>query len=473
MELASRIGIAFLSGLLLAACSSESASPDGPGNGGLDGGSQNPDGSLRDPDGGNVIPDGGIAPSGDPPLPISPSIPDKECVIDRAAFGIASDGTSPDATTDGINQAIRTLSQRGCGRIELPAGRYAIGKKASDAYTAGIELPSQVAFVMEDETILELRPTDTWAYCVISVSRAHDVAIIGGQIRGDRHVHDFKVEGEEGHCICVQDESERVSIENVKLSQAIGDGVLIVAQGEKKSSCKDVSIRNSEIFDNRRQGISIVGGVRVLIENNHIHHIQGTAPQFGIDIESLSYESRDITIRNNRFSHNRGGDFVNTDGRNVLFEGNTMEDGEGNTYVDGPVIYWSNTDQVIRNNEIYMARGSANGKMGILEYSHKAERTNPARNLIEGNTLRECSINLMDDSLVTIRNNVVRGPSAAYILSRMSGVELIDNVLEKDGKSYSYMILETSGTASGNILNGEPFDIPMTPDEPFSNWDGQ
>jgi hypothetical protein len=35
------------------------------------------------------------------------------------------------------------------------------------------------------------------------------------------------------------------------------------------------------------------------------------------------------------------------------------------------------------------------------------------------------------------------------------------------------MIHECRGTASGNILNGKPYAIAMTPDALFSNWDGQ
>ncbi|WNG47138.1 right-handed parallel beta-helix repeat-containing protein [Archangium minus] len=406
-----------------------------------------------------------------PPLPASPNIPAKECTIDLARWNISNDGTRPDETTDGINAALQALVGEGCGRVKLPTGHYAIGKRLSDSYTGGIVLPSRMTLVMDDNTVLQLRPTDTWAYCVIDISNAHDVGVSGGSIIGDRDVHDFKVNGEEGHCICIEDESERVAIDRVRLSKAIGDGVLIVAQGEEGSSCKDISITNSEIFDNRRQGISIVGGMRVLIENNEIHHINGTAPQFGIDIESLKYKSQDITIRNNQFHHNRGGDFVNTDGRGVLLERNTMRDGDGNRYIDGPIIYWSNTDQIIRGNHITMALGSANGKMGILEYSHKTPRTNPTRNLVEENTLEGCSIDLMHDSLVTVRRNTVR--NASIILYHVEDVELVENTIEKEGRSYSYMIHKSTGTASGNILNGTPYEIAITPDAPFSNWDGQ
>lgn len=444
---AMRLRVLFACSLVLAACSSEGDPATG-------------------------APARGVDPT-EPPLPAPPSVPAKECTIDVAKYGVATDGTKPDETTDALNAAIAALAGEGCGTVKLPAGTYAIGKKLSDAYTGGVKLKSGMTLAMDDAAVLKLRQTDTWAYCVIEISGQHDVRVTGGSIVGDRDDHVFKEPGEEGHCICVQDESERVAIDRVRLSKAIGDGVLIVAQGEAGSSCKDVSITNSELFDNRRQGVSIVGGMRVLIANNEIHHIQGTAPQFGVDIESLKYLSRDITIRDNRFHHNRGGDFVNTDGRGVLFERNTMEDGEGNKYTDGPVIYWSNTDQIIRDNTIFMAQGSANGKMGILEYSRKKPRTNLTRTLIEGNTLRDCSIDVMYDTLVTVRRNVVRGPSAAYIFFQVSGLELFDNVLEKDGRSYSYMLHDCRGTASGNVLNGAPYDIAMKPDASFSNWDGR
>ena len=466
MKLWSRAPLALGCSLLLASCSSGSSSPatSSSGSGGGD------SGSGGQPSGGTGA---GGQPSGDPALPAPPIVPAKACTIDLATWKISNDGTHPDETTDGINAAIKSLVGEGCGHVKLPAGQYAIGKKESDSYTAGIVLPSGMSLEMDNAAVLQLRPTDTWAYCVIAVSRVHDVSISGGAIIGDRDVHDFTVAGEEGHCICVEDESERVAIDHVKMSKAIGDGVLIVAQGADGSSCKDVSISDSELFDNRRQGVSIVGGVRILIEKNEIHHIEGTAPSFGIDIESLKYESRDITIRDNQFHHNHGGDFVNTDGRGVLLERNTMEDGAGSQYVDGPVIYWSNTDQTIRDNHIYMAQGSANGKMGILEYSHMSPRTNMTRTVIEGNTLQDCSIDLMMDSLVTVRKNTIHGANSAFILYEVTGVELFDNVLEKDGPSYSYMIHECMGTASGNLLNGEPYDIAMTPDALFSNWDGQ
>ncbi len=146
-------------------------------------------------------------------------------------------------------------------KVRLPAGTYLIGKHESNQYTSGIEIQSNIALVMDD-AVLQMAPTNTWNYSTVAVPGQKNARISGGAI----------------------------------------------------------TIEGCSMFDNRRQGISIVGGMRVLIENNEIHHIQGTTPQFGIDIdididldiESLSYLSRDIAIRENSFHHNRGGDFVNS-----------------------------------------------------------------------------------------------------------------------------------------------------------------
>ena len=45
---------------------------------------------------------------------------------------------------------------------------------------------------------------------------------------------------------------------------------------------KNITIKNSNIGYNRRQGISLVGSDGVKIVNNHIHHTSGTAPQVGL-----------------------------------------------------------------------------------------------------------------------------------------------------------------------------------------------
>lgn len=400
---------------------------------------------------------------------ILPTIPDKQCTIDLQQWGIYNDGTHPVETTDGINQAIEAAVNEGCGRVILPTGTYLVGKKGYDHYTSGIVLQSNMALVMDEQTTIQLTPTDTWAYCIVAVTGKKNVGIYGGSIVGDRDEHNFVTEGEEGHCVCIENESEFVEVNGVTIRDPIGDGILIVGQGEAGSSCKHITVRNSEIARGRRQGISIVGGTNVLIENNEIHHIEGTAPQFGIDIESLSYKSADIIIRNNDFHHNAGGDVVNCDGRDVLVENNTTFDGDGNQYSDGAIVYWKNVNMTIRGNHITMLQGSwGNGRLGIIGYSHDGERTNPKGNFVEGNTCVGCGMYMYKDSNLSVTNNVVQ--RSFLIFSEIDGLVLQDNAVEDVDPNWAYLFTDVTGRASGNTLNGEPVEFPLSDDEPFTNY---
>ncbi|EKN69382.1 hypothetical protein BABA_09991 [Neobacillus bataviensis LMG 21833] len=87
---------------------------------------------------------------------------------------------------------------------------------------------------------------------------------------------------------------------------------------------KNITIKNSEIGYNRRQGISLVGSEDVQIINNHIHHTNGTAPQSGIDIEPGFYLGKNTLIRGNRFTDNQI-QVVLPYGENVQIEDNNFE----------------------------------------------------------------------------------------------------------------------------------------------------
>lgn len=87
---------------------------------------------------------------------------------------------------------------------------------------------------------------------------------------------------------------------------------------------KNVTIKNSDIGYNRRQGISLVGSDGVKIMNNHIHHTNGTAPQSGIDIEPGFFPGKNTIIKSNRFTNNKI-QIVLAYGENATIEGNRFE----------------------------------------------------------------------------------------------------------------------------------------------------
>jgi poly(beta-D-mannuronate) C5 epimerase len=417
-----------------------------------------------------------LPPATMPDPPPLPSIAAAECTIDTALRGIYTDGTHAVETTDGINAALADASASGCGRAQLPAGTYLIGKELDPYTLTGIKMPGGMALVLDPAALIRVVPNDNPYYCAIDIDGVSNVEVSGGEIEGDRATHSFEnpdVTGssthEFGYLVCIRGgysplNSDVVYIHDIRLHGATGDGVCIEAHGEGGSNT-GITIRGCEIFDNRRQGISIVGGSDVLIENNEIHSIGGTAPQFGIDIESENHRSANVVVRGNRFHDNKGGDFVACDGENVWFLENTCDQGADNWQTDGPVVYWKKAQVTIRGNTITMDAGSSNGKLGIIEYDI-SERPIGVPTVIDGNTLNGCGIMATDDVHVIISGNQV-GDYFIW-MENLTGLVLTGNSIETTG-GLGFVFRNVRGEAGGNMLNGAPVEFPLTDDEPFSN----
>jgi hypothetical protein len=86
---------------------------------------------------------------------------------------------------------------------------------------------------------------------------------------------------------------------------------------------KKIVVKNCDIGYNRRQGIT-AGGEDVQIINNYIHHIGGTSPSAGIDIEPGYYPAKNHFISGNRFVDNKI-QMVLSYGENVVIEKNYFE----------------------------------------------------------------------------------------------------------------------------------------------------
>ncbi|WP_298555686.1 right-handed parallel beta-helix repeat-containing protein [uncultured Algibacter sp.] len=403
-----------------------------------------------------------------------PEISTKTYVIELERWDIPNNRTEAVKTTDNLQSAINWAISQAYGIIRLPAGHYLIGKYGNDIYQAGITLDDNVAFLLDENATIEMVPNDKWNYCAIAVRNKANVVISGGTILGDRDNHIFtpRADGDaahdEGHLICIEGESQFVTVENVVLGKANGDGILMV--GNKKGevqNLKNITIRKNNFSDNRRQGISLVGSADVLIEHNEIHHTNGTSPQFGVDLEGAGRTNENITIRNNYFHNNRGGDIVNTDGKNVLVEYNILLQGDDSEYIDGPIVYWKNADWTIRNNSITMRTVSVNNWNGIIMYSNDNPKTNPETTYIYDNTLNNCGMYMYKGADLEIYNNYMYRGHLAF--KEMENLTLTNNHVNHDNKCWAYRFLEVSGNASDNTYNGEAFNIPLVTD---ATWNG-
>ncbi|ALJ03982.1 hypothetical protein APS56_01910 [Pseudalgibacter alginicilyticus] len=403
-------------------------------------------------------------------------IPTSKYCIELERWDIPNNNSNPVKTTDNLQLAIDWAVSEGYGQICLPEGHYLIGKYGNDIYQGGLVLKSNMALLLDENAIIEMAPNNKWNYCAIAVRGQSHVVISGGTILGDRDNHentpresDGSTSHDEGHLICIEGESQFVTVENVILGKANGDGILMVGspKTESEQKLKNITIRRNNFSDNRRQGISLVGSSEVLIEDNEIHHTEGVSPQFGIDLEGAGRLNQNITIKNNYFHHNRGGDIVNTDGKNILFENNILTQGEDSEYIDGPIVYWKNADWTIRNNSITMRTVSVNNWNGIIMYSNANDKTNPATTYIYGNTLNNCGMYMYKGADLEIRDNIMANGHLAF--KEMTNLTLKNNHVTHENTCWAYRFLEVSGTASGNTYNGEAFNIPL---QPNTSWNG-
>ncbi|MFD2613939.1 right-handed parallel beta-helix repeat-containing protein [Paenibacillus gansuensis] len=109
----------------------------------------------------------------------------------------------------------------------------------------------------------------------------------------------------------------------VVFPQGSAKGVEIGTYAQIKST--NVIVRNSDISQNRRLGITIGGADQVLVTNNVIHDMGGTAPQGGIDVEGGFFPNSRIEIIGNTFYNNKAYDVILFNGKKALIKGNLLQ----------------------------------------------------------------------------------------------------------------------------------------------------
>lgn len=265
--------------------------------------------------------------------------------------------------------------------------------------------------------------------------------------------------------------SNKIEVRNVEISNCTGDAIstgwleykLNPAEYTQEQMGSHIYIQDCNLHHCRRQGISLTASNDVYVLNNQIHHIgkaedgitsdfrNGTAPMFGIDIESMVGESnipykfpyykRDgfelnfrIYIYNNHIYNNERGHFVNADGNDVILENNTFEG-----YNIGNVSSYQMT-------------------MGI----------------------RYLNNHFINSSLTVKGNHFVNGATFVNGQCRLMDVEgaVVQNVQIKDGaltasSVYGYFGTPTVNVTAGTFTFKTPHGMGNTARVTFEQWEGK
>lgn len=213
-------------------------------------------------------------------------------------FKAVSDDTVDD--TKQIQEAIDYVSNKGGGVVNFPKGKYLIDAVKS------IQLRDNITLKFKNGSTLKALPNNAAGYEILRIHDVKSVAILGKvKIVGERNEHIGNT-GEWGMGISIKG-AENVRVENSLIQDCWGDG-LYIGKTEKKNFSKNITIKNLEFQNNRRQGISVISAINLSIINPVISNTKGTPPESGIDLEPNhpSEYLQNIKIINPSTSGNEG-----------------------------------------------------------------------------------------------------------------------------------------------------------------------
>lgn len=181
--------------------------------------------------------------------------------------------------------------------IVLEKGDYWV--TASKDYKYALSLPSHTK--LQNNGTIHICPNNLISYAIMATC-GDDIEIYGGRYVGERVQH-LGTTGEWGHGIRVTGGSNNVVVKNVHVVDCWGDGIAV--EGDEVNT--HVLIEDFEIFNCRRQGISVIFAKDCTIRNGKISKIHGTEPYLGIDIEpNKNGYCEDVTVDNVHIDSEKG-----------------------------------------------------------------------------------------------------------------------------------------------------------------------
>ncbi|MGB0716924.1 MAG: right-handed parallel beta-helix repeat-containing protein [Phycisphaerae bacterium] len=154
-----------------------------------------------------------------------------------------------------------------------------------------LNLRSNLRLILEPGVVLEAK---RGAYkgkydSVLLAKNMSNISILGYGASIRMHRDDYKGSGYEKaewrHGICLQGAVD-VEIHGLHVAETGGDGLYIGPTWDSaRNECRNVEVTDCHFDKNYRQGITVVAGTNIRIENCKMTGTAGIAPQAGIDLE--------------------------------------------------------------------------------------------------------------------------------------------------------------------------------------------
>lgn len=145
----------------------------------------------------------------------------------------------------------------------------------------GLMLRSNSIIYFNKNSKLILASNSLPKYQILDIRNVKNIIIYNPRLVGDRFNHKGTM-GEWGMGINIISSSD-ISIYNPEIKNCWGDAIYI--NGFTNNESENIKIEGGYLDCNRRNGISIISGKKIYINNIFISNTHGTLPMAGIDIE--------------------------------------------------------------------------------------------------------------------------------------------------------------------------------------------
>ncbi|MFH4969067.1 right-handed parallel beta-helix repeat-containing protein [Gaetbulibacter sp. M240] len=358
-----------------------------------------------------------------------------------------------------------------------------------------IRVPSNTELKMSNNTYLRVQPSNAPAYTLLAIYDVVNVKITGGNLYGDRWDHDYSPvndrngnnrDGHEWGFVIQVSGGKNVTIDGVNIQDATGDGFIVNStnirneNGEPGNTVisENVILKNSIVNKSRRNGIGIVDGDGILIENSEItntglgenpsgvnYSSAGTWPKYGVDLEAWRVREADgtlkeyervenVTFRGNSFSNNKAGDIDLYTCSFITIENNTF---------DGMIANIAAHDIIIKNN-IFQARVLADGtsfqnaillKSNVNQWDGEFTKNY----IISGNTIKGYQNGiLVSGENFNIFNNEINDCKNSFVFGGLKNSVSHDNIINS-GVSDSFGYYSRGGAANNFKIYNEKITV--------------
>lgn len=197
---------------------------------------------------------------------------------------IYKDGTHPEETTKGFNDALVWAHNNGKSTFKVPAGTYLIKKedpaRPSDP-SARINMVPDMTFELDEQAVIQKEANGLPGYQTLHVGYgANHVTLKGGTYRGDKDTHDYSSGGthEGGYGIVIEG-AVNVTVDGVKAVDFTGDGLAVGGKGTLVQDLYENSFVSGAIDDSGKM-IADTGKIRTKAPLHFNHPIFQTEREF-------------------------------------------------------------------------------------------------------------------------------------------------------------------------------------------------